>query len=221
MFFICWSPKGGSGTSVVAAGLALRAGAAGPGALLIDLAGDQPALLAVAADARDGIADWAAAPDDVPVDAIAALEVPVADGVQLVPRGHAAVEGAAGERLAVALAVLEAGNRPVVVDAGTSPRPAPWLPAGATLVTVVRPCYLALRRLAAAGLPPGSPTVVVEEPGRALTVADIGAAIGCDVAVRLPWDPAVARAVDAGLLTSRSPRSLRRLGGLLPAGARP
>jgi hypothetical protein len=52
--------------------------------------------------------------------------------------------------------------------------------------------------------------VLIEEPGRALSRRDIEAAIGA-IAVVLPYDPAVARAVDAGLLASRMPRSLRPL----------
>lgn len=45
MLVVCWLPKGGVGTSVVAAALALRAAADGTETLLVDLAGDQPAIL--------------------------------------------------------------------------------------------------------------------------------------------------------------------------------
>ena len=48
MFVICRSPKGGVGTSVVAAALALRHAHAGHPTVLVDLAGDQPDLLGVA-----------------------------------------------------------------------------------------------------------------------------------------------------------------------------
>ena len=47
MFIICRSPKGGVGTSVVAAALALRHAHAGHPTVLVDLAGDQPDLLGV------------------------------------------------------------------------------------------------------------------------------------------------------------------------------
>ena len=61
MFIICRSPKGGVGTSVVAAALALRHAHAGHPTVLIDLAGDQPDLLDVAPPSSLGIGDWVAA----------------------------------------------------------------------------------------------------------------------------------------------------------------
>ena len=75
MFIICRSPKGGVGTSVVAAALALRHAHAGHPTVLVDLAGDQPDLLGVAPSSSLGIGDWAAGGDDVPVEALTALEV--------------------------------------------------------------------------------------------------------------------------------------------------
>ena len=77
MFIICRSPKGGVGTSVVAAALALRHAHAGHPTVLVDLAGDQPDLLGVAPSSSLGIGDWAAGGDDVPVEALTALEVEV------------------------------------------------------------------------------------------------------------------------------------------------
>ena len=75
---------------------------------------------------------------------------------------------------------------------------------------VVRPCYLALRRVGQ--VEAGTEVVLVDEPGRALRAADVGAATGARLRCRLPYDPAVARAVDAGLLATRLPRSTRALG---------
>ena len=75
MFIICRSPKGGVGTSVVAAALALRHAHAGHPTVLVDLAGDQPDLLGVAPSSSLGSGDWAAGGDDVPVEALTALEV--------------------------------------------------------------------------------------------------------------------------------------------------
>jgi hypothetical protein len=63
MLQVCWSPKGGSGTSVVAAAIALQAAAEGHDTLLVDLAGDQAAVCGV--EAGDGIGDWFAAAADV------------------------------------------------------------------------------------------------------------------------------------------------------------
>ena len=54
MFIICRSPKGGVGTSVVAAALALRHAHAGHPTVLVDLAGDQPDLLGVSPSSSVG-----------------------------------------------------------------------------------------------------------------------------------------------------------------------
>jgi hypothetical protein len=106
-------------------------------------------------------------------------------------------------------AVLAANDRTVVVDAGTSP-------AGAALdviatadvsLLVVRPCFLALRRAVAAPVRP-SGVVLVREAGRSLTRRDVEEALQVPVRAELDVEPTVARAVDAGLLASRLPRSL-------------
>ena len=83
MFVICRSPKGGVGTSVVAAALALRHAQAGHPTVLVDLAGDQPDLLGVAPSSSFGIGDWAERGDDVPVEALTALEVEAGRAWQL------------------------------------------------------------------------------------------------------------------------------------------
>ena len=69
---------------------------------------------------------------------------------------------------------------------------------------MIRPCYLAVRR-AVAVTPRPTGLIVLSEPGRALRRADIESALGLPVAAELTIDPAVARAVDAGLLTTRLP----------------
>ena len=60
--------------------------------------------------------------------------------------------------------------------------------------------------------------ILLTEPGRALRRSDIETALNLPVAAELTIDPAVARAVDAGLLTTRLPagaaRSLRSLAWL-------
>jgi hypothetical protein len=74
---------------------------------------------------------------------------------------------------------------------------------------VLRPCYLALRRATsletrATGI------VVVDEPGRALRRRDVEEVTGLPVVAEVPVDPAIARAVDAGLLSCRMPPTLGR-----------
>jgi hypothetical protein len=52
--------------------------------------------------------------------------------------------------------------------------------------------------------------VLVTEPGRALDRGDVERVVGAPVRAEVAVDPAVARAVDAGLLVSRLPRGLER-----------
>jgi MinD-like ATPase involved in chromosome partitioning or flagellar assembly len=214
MLTACWSAKGGTGTTVVAATLALLAGRSSrDGSLLVDLAGDAPATLGLPQPDGPGAAEWLAAGDDVPADALGRLEQRAAPGVSLLPRGVGALSPARAEVLA---AVLAADPRAVVVDCGVVGGDAPDASAALAValaadrsLLVTRACYLALRRALAAPLRP-SEVVLVREPGRALTGADVADALGAPVLVTVEVDPAIARAVDAGLLGARLPRLLER-----------
>ncbi len=213
MLQVCWSPKGGTGTSVVAAAIAVQAAAAGRDTLLVDLAGDQTAIFGVAEG--EGIGDWFAAPADVGPESLRALGVDIVAGLRLLRLGTVPSCRWEAERMALAMALFETSADFVVVDCGREPVGS--LPAGATTTVVTRACYLSVRRVRGE-LPPGSRIVLVEEPGRALSRRDIAAALG-EIDVVIPWDPAIARAVDAGMLATRVPRSLRPLRGLVePTG---
>jgi hypothetical protein len=206
----CWSTKGGVGTSVVAAGLAMvLARRAEVGALLADLAGDAPAVLGLPEPRSPGLAGWLAAGDRAPADALARVEVAAAPGLGLLPRGDGAV---AADRVPVLAAILDGAPRPAVVDCGRVGPPAVTeLARRAThSLLVVRPCYVALRAVPQAPIRP-SGLVVVTEPGRALSVDDVAAAVDAPVVATVPLDPQVARRVDAGLLTGRLPRALDAL----------
>ncbi len=209
MLVACWSAKGGAGTTVVAATLALlHARLAPTGALLVDLAGDAPAVLGIDDPDSAGVAGWLAAGADVPPDALHRLEVPGADRLALLPRGEGALEPARADALT---GLLAADDRPVIVDCGAGPRGAALtVAAGATRsVLVTRPCFLSLRRALAAPIRP-SEVVLLSEPGRALGRADVEQCLGVPVAAEVAVDPAVARAVDAGVLGLRLPRRLAR-----------
>lgn len=214
MFFSLWSVKGGSGATVVAATLALvLARRRSDEVLLVDLAGDLPAALALPEPPDAGLTDWLDAGSDVPADALARLEVPVVDGLRLLPRGEGPMRGS--ERGGVLCRILADDPRDVVVDCGTlsstHPDEVPLLVAMSATqsLLVTRPCYLGLRRALAAPLRP-SQLIVVSEPERALDSADIEEILGVPVLAELQWDPAVARAIDAGLFVARVPRALER-----------
>lgn len=209
MLVACWSSKGGSGTTVVAASLALLLARRAPGgAVLADLAGDAPAALGLAEPEGPGLAGWLAAGTDVPADALGRLEEPAGPGLALLARGAG---GLAPERAEVLAALLAADARPVVADCGADLAGAALtVAAGATRsVLVTRPCFLSLRRALRAPLRP-SEVVLLTEPGRSLTRADVEDCIGAPVVAEVAVDPVVARAVDAGLLATRLPRGLAR-----------
>lgn len=206
----CWSAKGGSGTTVVAAALAAVLARSSPtGAVLVDLAGDVPAVLGVPEPKGPGVADWLAAGAAVPSDALGRLELPAGDGLSFVPMGGALPD--APGRGEVLSALLAADGRPTVVDCGSSPT-GTGLAVAATAahsLLVLRPCYLALRRAVASPVRP-SGVVLVEEEGRAIGRRDIEGALGVPVRAVVAHHVRIARAVDAGLLVGRLPASLER-----------
>ena len=134
----------------------------------------------------------------------------MADGLHLLPAGDPAalVPPGRGDVLA---SLLAADPRPVVVDCGrAAPGPGSSVAGSASVsLLVLRPCYLALRRALAAPVRP-SGVVLVDEPGRALGRDDVEGVLGVPVTAVVALDPAVARAVDAGVLLSRLPRRLAR-----------
>lgn len=210
MLVACWSAKGGAGTSVVAAALALISAHRSPhGALLADLAGDGPALFGLPEPESPGLAGWLRAGEGVPADALARIELPVGRGVALLPRGA----GALGDpdRAGVLASLLASGTRSAVADCGSTLDPAVVAfahRADASLL-VTRPCFLSLRRAQQAPLTPTG-VVLVHEDGRALTRRDVEHATGTPVVAEVPLDPRVANTVDAGLLARALPRSLAR-----------
>lgn len=214
-----WSVKGGVGTSVVAAATAIRLASEDRETTLVDLTGDQPALLGMVAGtapSEPGIGDWVAAGDGVAADAIGRLLEDVSPGLRLLRDGTqpALVDQTADRenqrsRLVLALEML-ARIGPVVVDAGLDPFELRTdLAASHRPVCVLRSCYLALNR-AQRTSGPYDWVVLVEEPGRALRVRDVAAAVGASSVKRVAWDPRVARSVDAGTIVSMLPPPLRR-----------
>jgi hypothetical protein len=207
-----WSVKGGAGTTVVAVSLSLILDRAEKsGALIVDLDGDVPAALGLPDPGDPGVSGWLSAGADVPSDALARLEVPVGrGGVSLLPRGNGPLTDP--DRAEALAAILAADPRPVVVDCGmvtTSPAATAFAAASTHSLLVTRACYLSLRRAVTAPVRP-SGVVLVNEPGRSLSRADVEQVIGAPVRAEVAVDPAVARAVDAGVLASRLPRTLER-----------
>lgn len=214
MFLCIWSPKGGSGTSVVAAAASVLLSRHGP-TRLADLGGDHPALLGLASDPPTGLADWLVAGPEAPPDALERLSVDVAPDLTLVPRGAAPLDAVAPDACAALATRLRGDDRTTVADVALGPFTSPALAAvveGADAsVVVVRGCYLALRRaVRVPAVANASGVVVVDEPGRALGAREVADVLGLPVLATVPVRAAIARVVDAGVLPTRVPDALAR-----------
>ncbi len=80
MVTLCWAAKGGSGTTVVAASLALNS--THP-SLLVDLDGELPVALGLSDPDRPGVAEWLAT--DAPTEHLAELVIDIAPHRWLLP----------------------------------------------------------------------------------------------------------------------------------------
>ena len=209
---VCWSVKGGSGTTVVAAALALvLAQRHEAGARLIDMSGDTPSALGMSEPASEGIAEWLSAADHPGVEALNNLMLPVTAHLGVIPRGHNVIVPSLVnlDRLRDLAEVIAQSTMPTVVDAGSGLAAIPIIEHATRSLLIIRPCYLALRRASLLTTKPNG-IIVITEPGRALGVHDVESVVGAPVLAEIPFDPAIARAVDAGLLAGRVPTLLAK-----------
>lgn len=212
MLVAFWSVKGGVGTTVSTALCALSWAAADCEVLLVDLVGELPAVLGCPGPDSPGYSDLVAQEAVPSPSALRRIETEVADGLNLLRRGG----GPAGASIVSGVIVegLVNDRRLVAVDCGQRPAgEQPTWAGGAVLDAadhswlVARACYLGLSRTVGLASPPDA-VFLVSEPGRALCRSDVAAAIGAPVIAEVALDPRIARAVDAGLLTTHLPRGL-------------
>jgi hypothetical protein len=199
---VCWAAKGGSGTTVVTATLGLSCTT---DSLLVDLAGDLPAVLGVARPPGQGVADWLRS--DAPAAALDDLAVTVDRTTRLVPRGSSDVDPLSPRWSELVEWLTQRTS--VFVDAGTGVPPLGLVTGDVRSLLVTRACYLAVTAAGALRYRPDG-IVLVSEPWRSLRPFDVERAIGAPVVASVSHDPAVPRAVDAGLLRARVPRMLAR-----------
>ncbi len=201
-----WSVKGGVGVSAVAALFALSRAGQAQSTLLIDLCGDQPALLGLPEPEGPGILDWAAAPGR-PADAINRISVDATPDLRVVPRGGGSPVGDASETINA----LTKQPAHVVIDAGTNDTAfaRDVIRQSEQRLLVLRCCYLTLRAAQDLDIAPTG-VVLLRERGRALGPGDVESVTGVPVIAEIALDIGIARSLDAGLLASRPPRSLLR-----------
>jgi len=205
---VCWSVKGGSGTTVVASTLALVHAEKSPrGALIVDLAGDVPAVLGLAEPNGIGISEWFAQNENSSRMALQSIAIQATANLQLIARGSWQINATANfAELSASLATFDL---PVVVDAGCGVVPTELLARASSSLLITRPCYLSLRRAAQLNVAPTG-VVLINEPGRALGKRDVESVIGAPVIAEITFDATISRAVDAGLLASRLPGMLAK-----------
>lgn len=201
----CWSTKGGSGTTVVAAALALSRALSGNQVFLVDACGDLPATLGIAEPTTRGLTDWLASSKSEP-STLTDYFVPVTANVSLLPKGTIDEFVLHSDSLTRLSRALHNVGGCTIVDFGRQIAHLDPREHALRSILVVRPCYLALRR--ATQSPKPDAIVIIEEPGRALTTHDVQRLIGAPVMAKIPIDPTIARSVDSGLLATRLPPTL-------------
>jgi len=208
MFTILSSPKGGIGTSVVAASLAIVSSSSTP-TLLVDLAGDQAAILGLP-QPPIGLSDWANGMTYREFDEIVSL---CHDNLYLAPTGtfdFETLNANAWDKLSRALSLKHSEGCNVIVDLGRADVPLSLQEIVDNCYLVIRPCYLALRR--AVDLETAfSGVIVVNEPDRVLTSRDVESVLKLTCVAEIPYTSEISRRVDSGLLKSRLPDSLHRV----------
>ena len=224
MLISVWSPKGGSGTSIVAAVIAAAVAKSHPDVRLVDLLGDQPAVCGVRLNARIGACELLASESELHDGAVDALTVDIHEAFRLVPAGRAQLAGVTAARGAAVARALRYALPLYVVDAGCAATPAvaSLVRASDVALMVMRPCFLALQHasLRVDLVERSTGIVCISEPGRALGARDLVSVLGRPVLCEFDVDPDVARSVDAGMLLRRTPhgvfapisRMCRRLG---------
>ena len=176
------SPKPGSGVSTTAALVALAISHDTP-THLVDLCGDHFALFGLVP--RPG------------------ATVEVAKHLTI----HDLTNASLDEQATTIDRLAQLGQH-VIIDAGTPDHAIhDRLPAGTVRRWVLRPCYLALRRVATYTVRPDE-VIMLAEPGRSLTAHDIAAITSAPVTATIEVDPHIARSTDAGLLCARPPAAV-------------
>ncbi len=227
MVLAVWTPKGGSGCTVVSCALALEAARERKThAVIVDGCGDVPAALGVSEPAGPGVSDWLSGVGSPTAPRLMSYGMATTAGVSVLPwgAGPAPMQEGAGRQLVRELAQHD-GH--VVADLGRVE--GTWqsevIRDAHASVMVLRPCYMAIRRARFSRLADvTSGIVLIEEPGRKISATEVESVLGIPVWSVIPWRSAIANTVDAGVLGARLPDPLllgaRRIWASAPAVAR-
>ena len=219
-----YSVKGGSGCSTVAALAAIRRKNDGTRPVrIVDMEGDQPGLLGVPEPATPGVRDlFEGLSAGGELTRVERFFRPASENLDILARGagllrHAEQAAAfvdglkrlPGDTLIDVGNVHRRGGQPVdPPDDDITVRRAVLCQADRRLL-VIRACFLGLR-LAARERHPPTGIVMMLEAGRPLTAGDVEDVAGSPVVLIVDICPSIARSIDAGLLSMRTPVSLSR-----------
>jgi Mrp family chromosome partitioning ATPase len=194
------STKGGQGVTTIAAAFATLTAQTGARTLLIDTGGDLAAILGRPEHHGSGLSDYLADPNVTLAD----ITIAISDRLDLITRGTGPI---AFSTHTYGLIAGGLGNYDtVIIDCAHTNTEWPTL--ADQRVHVTRNCYLAVRN--AIRIPKPTHVVVITEPGRSLSTADIEIVLGMPVTATIAADIETARIIDAGILTSRLPRGMAR-----------
>lgn len=204
MLVVLSSVRGGVGTSVVSAAIAvLAARDQSRPTYLVDLTGDHTDIFGLAR-VDTGLDDWATHADRRLTD----LAVEIDHQLRLVPSRAPLRTTDSLDGLVTALDQLR-HDAHVVIDAGRLDLTDSLRELRPTHLLVIRPCYLALRATVSSSRT-WDGLVVVRPPDRVLTTRDVVNVTGLPAIAEVDMSADVARAVDAGVFGSRLPAGLER-----------
>ena len=197
-----YATKGGQGVTTTTAALGILTAHAGHRTLLVDTGHDLAAVLGIPDNTdQPGLAEHV---EPASRTNLADITTPAAENLDIISRGTIPIVFSTHT-----YGLLVGGLGPydhIIVD--TTDNAYAWTLHVDHRVLVTRPCYLALRRSTITPRP--SHVVLINEPGRALDAKDIEAVTGVPVTATIPYETGIARTIDAGLLTTRLPRTLTR-----------
>jgi Mrp family chromosome partitioning ATPase len=192
--------KGGQGVTTIAAALATLTAHTEARTLLIDTGGDLAAILGRPEQHGPGLADYLTDPNVTLAD----ITIAISDRLDLITRGTGPF---AFSSYTYGLITGGLGHYDVVIiDCALTNTE--WPALADQRVHVTQNCYLAVRN--AIRIPKPTHVVVITEPGRSLSNADIETVLGMPVTATITADIETARIIDAGILTTRLPRSFAR-----------
>ena len=205
--------KGGVGNTVSALLAAASIRRSGREVILADLTGDMGVLLGVAPD-LPGITEWTAT-EELSPGAVSALAVDVSPGISLLPLGNGVMDPSG---LGTLWQVLARDSRITIVDAGRGLRAFEKIQGNGvhTLLTMAC-CYQSMHhaRRVVGQDDVGSVIMLADNERRALGPVDIEAALSRNADAVIPFDRAISRWADSGLLLDRWAKAADRLDELM------